>query len=161
MGVSGSGGGRAAGGGGRAGTGVSGTSATDESIEEVETEEYWLSSLGKQVAGSSRWPSAIAKAKEAAKAAKVVIMHSSIVSPRLCSRGDTMVQRSVSYGNESDGYEVVYSTKGLVSREYLLEAEMWLFSCFRCVTCFSRIRGRKSKIFRSILSFVRKRPACW
>lgn len=63
----GDGGGLAAGGGEAGGGGGGGG-------ETVESEEAWLSSLGKQVAGAdgkSRWPSAIAAASKHAKASKV------------------------------------------------------------------------------------------
>lgn len=63
----GDGGGLAAGGGEAGGGGGGGG-------ETVESEEAWLSSLGKQVAGvdgKSRWPSAIAAASKHAKASKV------------------------------------------------------------------------------------------
>lgn len=53
------------------GIGGSGGSVLDESIETVESEEAWLNRLGKQMAGGSRWPSALAKAKEVAKVSKV------------------------------------------------------------------------------------------
>lgn len=52
------------------GIGGSGGSALDESVETVESEEAWLNRLGKQMAGGSRWPSALAKAKEVVKVSK-------------------------------------------------------------------------------------------
>lgn len=46
----------------------------EEEMEVVESEEVWLTNLGKQVAGAdgrSRWPSAIAAASKVVKASKV------------------------------------------------------------------------------------------
>lgn len=72
-----------------------GALSTEESVEAVEPEEAWLSSLGRQVvAGSSRWPSAIAKAKESAKATKVcaVRVYAHGRHPALCGiSGDSLV----------------------------------------------------------------------
>lgn len=67
---------RQGGGGGRSrgsGSGGVGVAPGEEEVEAVESEEAWLSSLGKQVAGAdgiSRWPSAVAAASKIAKSSK-------------------------------------------------------------------------------------------
>lgn len=78
---------RQGGGGGRrgSGSGNGGVAAGEEELEAVESEEAWLSNLGKQVAGAdgvSRWPSALAAASKVAKSSKARV-----------SRGASRVER--------------------------------------------------------------------